>query len=56
MKRSNYSHGEAEQQREMTGPGNSQSLHHTRNKPGKKTKQNTGGINKFNYMWAIAAL
>lgn len=37
--RPNYSHGEAEQQREMTGLGNSQSLHHTQNKPGGKKPQ-----------------
>ena len=38
-RRPDYLHGEAEQQREMTGLGSSQSLHHTQNKPWGKPQE-----------------
>lgn len=47
-----YSHGEVEQQREMTGPGNSQSLHHTQNTP---EKQAHTRVSECSYSWATAA-
>lgn len=44
-----YSHGEAEQQQEMTGPGNSQSLHHIQNKPEKNNNNNNTDVNEVTH-------